>query len=70
MRDDFVPPALTLEQQLGALQARHDKIMAADSRWNELVATAGCESIQHALEVLVAMKRGPRSARPTGGSGG
>jgi hypothetical protein len=64
MRDDLVPPALTLEHQLGALQARHDKIMAAVSRWNELVSTAGCESIQHALEVLVAMKRGPRRALP------
>ena len=65
---DFVPPPTTLEQRYAALQARHRQIMAAVSRWNELAATSGCEGIQHALEVLAALKRGPRS--PVNGGAG
>lgn len=67
MRDDIIPPALTLEQKHGALQVRHDRIMLAVRRWNAKAAECGFDGVEDALDSLMAMKRGPRALTQTTG---
>jgi hypothetical protein len=60
MRDDFVPPAISTENKLGAAQHQLDRFRACIHRWNEKAKAMGYEGVDEALDKMAAMKRGPR----------